>query len=237
MIYLLIATESTPGGSSTINIYKHTHTHTHNTQNNTMKQNTQNRTYVTIRIHKHNNKNTQLTKLNNLWGREPWQRAAVRSAWQTVRSWNRRFHSSQRQDLCLLHCMMTGSGTHPPSYSVVLLSWSESQDGLQVPRSYCYPPVKPSGLNLKNPQIIHLTTEWSQNKKYSTLSHTIITRRASGLPGNINRQTIFLLPETLPTGEAKLVKLPGPGGPEGCPVPDHAAYVFSLSAVSVGCTN
>ena len=29
-----------------------------------MKQNTQNRTYITIRIHKHNNKNTQFTKLN-----------------------------------------------------------------------------------------------------------------------------------------------------------------------------
>jgi hypothetical protein len=29
-----------------------------------MKQNTQNITYITIRIHKHNNKNTQFTKLN-----------------------------------------------------------------------------------------------------------------------------------------------------------------------------
>jgi hypothetical protein len=33
-----------------------THLHTNSTQNNTMKQNTQNRTY--IRIHKHKNKNT-----------------------------------------------------------------------------------------------------------------------------------------------------------------------------------
>ena len=30
----------------------------------TIKQNAQNRTYITIRIHKHNNKNTQFTKLN-----------------------------------------------------------------------------------------------------------------------------------------------------------------------------
>ena len=36
-----------------------THLHTNNAQNNTMKQNTQNRTYITIRIHKRNNKNTQ----------------------------------------------------------------------------------------------------------------------------------------------------------------------------------
>jgi hypothetical protein len=35
-----------------------THLHINSTQNNTMKQNTQNRTYITIRIHKHNNKNT-----------------------------------------------------------------------------------------------------------------------------------------------------------------------------------
>jgi hypothetical protein len=33
-----------------------THLHTISTQNNTMKQNTQNITYITIRIHKHNNK-------------------------------------------------------------------------------------------------------------------------------------------------------------------------------------
>jgi len=41
-----------------------THLHTNNTQNNTMKQNTQNRTHATMRIHKHNNKNTQFTKFN-----------------------------------------------------------------------------------------------------------------------------------------------------------------------------
>ena len=35
-----------------------THLHTNSTQNNTVKQNTQNGTYITIRIHKHNNKNT-----------------------------------------------------------------------------------------------------------------------------------------------------------------------------------
>jgi len=35
-----------------------THLHTNNTQNNTMKQNTQQGTYITIRIYKHNNKNT-----------------------------------------------------------------------------------------------------------------------------------------------------------------------------------
>jgi len=34
-----------------------THLHTNNTQNDTMNQNTQNGTYVTKRIHKHNNKN------------------------------------------------------------------------------------------------------------------------------------------------------------------------------------
>jgi hypothetical protein len=41
-----------------------THLHTNSTQNDTMKQNIQNRTYITIRIHKYNNKNTQFTKLN-----------------------------------------------------------------------------------------------------------------------------------------------------------------------------
>ena len=51
MIYLLTAIMLTPGGSSTVRIY------TDSTQNNTMKRNTQNETYITIRIHKHNNKN------------------------------------------------------------------------------------------------------------------------------------------------------------------------------------
>ena len=44
--------------------YYSTHLQTNNTQNNTMKQNTQNGTYITIRIHKHNNKNTWFTNLN-----------------------------------------------------------------------------------------------------------------------------------------------------------------------------
>jgi len=34
------------------------HLHTNSTQNNTMTQNTQNGTYITIRTHKHKNKNT-----------------------------------------------------------------------------------------------------------------------------------------------------------------------------------
>ena len=37
-----------------------THLHTNSTQNNTMKQNTQNRTHITIRIHKHNHKIFQI---------------------------------------------------------------------------------------------------------------------------------------------------------------------------------
>ena len=40
-----------------------THLHANSTQNNTMKQNTQNGTYTAIRIHKHDNKNTKFTKL------------------------------------------------------------------------------------------------------------------------------------------------------------------------------
>ena len=35
-----------------------THLHTDNTHNNTVKQNTQNRTYLTIKTHKHKDKNT-----------------------------------------------------------------------------------------------------------------------------------------------------------------------------------
>ena len=35
-----------------------------NTQNNKMKQSTQNGTYMTIRIHKHNDKNTQKVTVN-----------------------------------------------------------------------------------------------------------------------------------------------------------------------------
>jgi len=48
LMYLLPAIGLSPSGSSTVHIY---------TQNNTMKQNTQNGTYMTIRIHIHNNKN------------------------------------------------------------------------------------------------------------------------------------------------------------------------------------
>ena len=46
MLYLLTAIALTPGGSSTVHIY----THTHNTQNNTMKQNTQNGTHITLKV-------------------------------------------------------------------------------------------------------------------------------------------------------------------------------------------
>ena len=56
MIYLLTAIGLTPGGSSTEHIYTQT---IHRTTQ--WKQNIQN---ITIRIHKHNNKNTQFTKLN-----------------------------------------------------------------------------------------------------------------------------------------------------------------------------
>ena len=45
MIYLLTAVGLTPGGSSTAHIY------TDSTQNNTMRQNNQNGTYITVRIH------------------------------------------------------------------------------------------------------------------------------------------------------------------------------------------
>ena len=51
MIYLLTAIELSPGGSSTVHIYTQT---IHRT---TQQSNTQNGTCVTIRIHKHNNKN------------------------------------------------------------------------------------------------------------------------------------------------------------------------------------
>jgi len=51
---LLTAVGLTLGISSTV----HTYLHTNNTQSNTMKQNTQNGTYITIRTHKYNNKNT-----------------------------------------------------------------------------------------------------------------------------------------------------------------------------------
>jgi hypothetical protein len=69
MIYWLTAIGLTPGDSSTVHIYTNPHTHTQNTQKNTMKQNTQNVTYIKIRINNliirmHNNKSTQFTKLN-----------------------------------------------------------------------------------------------------------------------------------------------------------------------------
>ena len=50
---ILITIGFTPGSSSTVHIYTQTVR-----KKNTMKENTQNRTYITIRIHKHNNKNT-----------------------------------------------------------------------------------------------------------------------------------------------------------------------------------
>jgi hypothetical protein len=65
LIYLLTAIGLTSGGSSTVHIY----TSQKNTQNNTMTteytgQNIQDRIYITIRIHKHKDKNTLFTKLN-----------------------------------------------------------------------------------------------------------------------------------------------------------------------------
>ena len=51
LIYLLTVVGLTCGGSSTVHIY------TRNTHN-TIKENTQNRTYITVRIHKPNKKNT-----------------------------------------------------------------------------------------------------------------------------------------------------------------------------------
>ena len=53
MIYLLTPIGLTPGGSSTVHIYTQTVT-----QNNTMKPNTQNGTYITIRNPKLTKKNT-----------------------------------------------------------------------------------------------------------------------------------------------------------------------------------
>jgi flagellar basal body-associated protein FliL len=54
LIYLSTATGLTPVGSSTVHIKKK-HTHT---QKNNMEPNTQNRTYIIIRINKHKNKIT-----------------------------------------------------------------------------------------------------------------------------------------------------------------------------------
>ena len=59
LIYLLTAVGLAPGGSSTVHIYTQT---IHRTTQ--LKQNIQKGTYITIRIHKHNNTNTQFTKLN-----------------------------------------------------------------------------------------------------------------------------------------------------------------------------
>ena len=58
MIYLLTAIELTHVGNKTVHFY------TNNTQNNKIIQNTQNETYITIRIHKHYNQCTYHTKLN-----------------------------------------------------------------------------------------------------------------------------------------------------------------------------
>jgi hypothetical protein len=52
MIYLFTAVVLKPGGSSTLHIYIQT---IHRT---TQRNNTQNITYITIRIHKHNSNNT-----------------------------------------------------------------------------------------------------------------------------------------------------------------------------------
>jgi hypothetical protein len=71
MIYFINCNLVEPDGRSTVHIYTQTehtiqqystHLHTNSTQNNTMKHNTQNKTHVTIKISKHNNKNTQFTK-------------------------------------------------------------------------------------------------------------------------------------------------------------------------------
>jgi hypothetical protein len=53
LIYLLTEIRLTTAGSSTVYTYTQ-----NNAQNNTLKENTQNGTYITIRINKHNNKNT-----------------------------------------------------------------------------------------------------------------------------------------------------------------------------------
>ena len=59
VIYLLTAIGLSLGGSSTVHIYTQT---IHRTTQG--KQNMQNRTHITIRIHKRNNKNIWFTKLN-----------------------------------------------------------------------------------------------------------------------------------------------------------------------------
>jgi len=59
MIHLSTEIGLSPGGSSTVHIYTQT---VH--RKNTMKQNIQNGTFVTIRIHKHNNEDTSFTKRN-----------------------------------------------------------------------------------------------------------------------------------------------------------------------------
>jgi gamma-glutamyltranspeptidase len=58
MTYLLIAIGLTPGGSSTVHICTQT---IHRTTQ--WKQNIQNRTYITIRIHKHKNKKKAIYKI------------------------------------------------------------------------------------------------------------------------------------------------------------------------------
>jgi hypothetical protein len=51
-----------------------THSHTNSTQNDTMKQNTQNGTHITIRIHKYNNKNIRKLTKESEWAL--WQPSA-----------------------------------------------------------------------------------------------------------------------------------------------------------------
>jgi len=60
MIYLLTATGLTAGGSNTVHIYTQKYTKQHNET----EYREQKRTYITIRIHKIKDKNTQFTKLN-----------------------------------------------------------------------------------------------------------------------------------------------------------------------------
>jgi len=51
-----------------------------------MKQNTRNRTYIAIRIHEHNNKNTQFTKLNSIYCPIWVKLRAVQEVWSYYRS-------------------------------------------------------------------------------------------------------------------------------------------------------
>ena len=69
-----------------------------------------------------------------------------------------------RGTICAFCSPSPGSGIHPSSYSVVLLSWSESQTDL--PTFLLSPSSKslPTKLHRAH-QIIHFITDPSQNKK------------------------------------------------------------------------